>query len=462
MKARASLLAGIFLLTTMNGFQESASATSACNWDVAPGWVERENQKTGAPTWSKGVPLRLSADFSRRVKVDRVEGWFEKTSVTCGESINLHIVGKVPATKIDVFRMGYYDGDGARLISSTTTKDQLWKFRAFEKTPPGQYLFRLSAPKTRASFVPLVVHNPNSESDISFVSSVLTWQSYNQWGGSSLYKGTDAKRETRAESVSFNRPYDGDGSGQFRYMEYPALKRAEKLGLDINYLTDIDLDAGTSSLGDTKAIVFGGHGEYWTKNMRQTIEASVTKGINLISLGGNTGYNFTELGNGARTMGKITPWRNPPNKKPESLLWGSQYFALNVHRDYVVNRADAWPFNVLSQGEVIEGVVGNEVDSPLNAPGPAVEELARSSSAPNEKTIASMATYYTSASGAGILNMGTNGWVCAIDNACPWGHIFSSNTQGQIVAVTDSIFSGLKKGRLGIWRSAKIDIPTRL
>jgi len=73
-----------------------------------------------------------------------------------------------------------------------------------------------------------------------------------------------------------------------------------------------------------------------------------------------------------------------------------------------------------------------------------------------------MATYYTSPSGAGILNMGTNGWVCALENVCPWGHVFSSSTQGQIVAVTDSIFSGLKKGRLGIWRSAKIDIPTRL
>ena len=462
MKARASLLAGIFLLTTMNGFQESASATSACNWDIAPGWVARENQKTGAPTWSKGVPLRLSADFSRRVKVDRVEGWFEKTSVTCGESINLHIVGKVPATKIDVFRMGYYDGAGARLISSTTTKNQLWKFRASQEAPPGQYLFRLSASKTRASFVPLVVRNPNSESDISFVSSVLTWHSYNQWGGSSLYKGTDAKRETRAESVSFDRPYDGDGSGQFRYMEFPALKRAEKLGLDINYLTDIDLDAGTSSLSDTKAIVFGGHGEYWTKNMRKTIEASVAKGINLISLGGNTGYNFTELGNGARTMGKITPWRDAPYNKPESLIWGSQYFALNVHRDYVVTNAGDWPFNVLKNGEIIKGVAGNEVDSPLNAPGPAVEELARSTGQLNEKESPSMATYYTSPSGAGILNMGTNGWVCALENVCPWGHVFSSATQGQIVAGTDSIFSGLKKGRLGIWRSAKIDIPTRL
>ncbi|TSA47729.1 MAG: hypothetical protein D4R50_02495 [Actinomycetales bacterium] len=446
----------------MNGFQESASATSACKWDVAPGWVQRENQKTGAPTWSKSVPLRLSADFSRRVKVDRVEGWFEKTSATCGESINLHIVGKVPATKIDVFRMGYYDGAGARLISSTTTKNQLWKFRTFEKTPPGQYLFRLSAPKTRASFVPLVVRNSNSESDLSFVSSVLTWQSYNQWGGSSLYKGTDAKRETHAESVSFNRPYDGDGSGQFRYMEFPALKRAEKLGLDINYLTDIDLDAGTSSLGDTKAIVFGGHGEYWTKNMRQTIEASVAKGINLISLGGNTGYNFTELGHGARTMGKITPWRSPPNKKPESLLWGSQYFALNFHQDYVVTRADRWPFNVLKEGEVIKGIAGNEVDSPLSGPGPGVEELAHSTKDPNSEVQNSMATYYRSPSGAGVLNLGTNGWVCALENVCPWGHVFSSDTQEQVTKVTDAIFSGLKKGPLGNWRSAKIDIPTRL
>jgi hypothetical protein len=101
------------------------------------------------------------------------------------------------------------------------------------------------------------------------------------------------------------------------------------------------------------------------------------------------------------------------------------------------------------------------VDSPLNALGPAVEELARSSSAPNEKTIASMATYYTSASGAGILNMGTNGWVCAIDNACPWGHIFSTLTQKQVTLVTDEIFTGLKRGPLGAWRSMHTDVPSR-
>ena len=462
MKVKAVTLLGTLVLLSYFPFPNYAFANSACNWDSSSGWVARENAKAGTAMWNRGVPLRLSADFSRRAKVDRVEGWFEKTSATCGQSVRMNFVGKAQSTKIEIFRMGYYQGLGARLISSTITTGKSWSFTPSHQTQPGQYLFRISAPKSLATFIPLVIRDENSSSDFTFVSSVLTWQAYNQWGGRSLYKGADAKRETRAESVSFNRPYDGDGSGQFRYMEYPALKRAEKVGLDINYLTDIDLDAGNPSLSTTKSIVFGGHSEYWTAKMRETIEASIAKGINLISLGGNTSYNYTELSNSGRSMGKITPWRGAPKNKPESLLWGSQYFALNVHRDYVVNRADAWPFNVLSQGEVIEGVVGNEVDSPLNAPGPAVEELARSSSAPNEKTIASMATYYTSASGAGILNMGTNGWVCAIDNACPWGHIFSSNTQGQIVAVTDSIFSGLKKGRLGIWRSAKIDIPTRL
>ena len=462
MKARASLLAGILLLTTMNGFQESASATSACKWDIAPGWVAHENQKTGAPTWSKGVPLRLSADFSRRVKVDRIEGWFEKTSVTCGESINLHIVGKVPATKIDVFRMGYYDGAGARLISSTTTKDQLWKFRAFEKTPPGQYLFRLSAPKTRASFVPLVVHNPNSESDISFVSSVLTWQSYNQWGGSSLYKGTDAKSETRAESVSFDRPYDGDGSGQFRYMEFPALYLAERAGHEINYITDIDLDSDPTTLRNTQSIVVGGHSEYWTERMRGAIDASVASGINLVSLGGNTAYNKVTYDPKTRTMSDVITWRDPVVRKSESHLLGAQYFAMGVKSDYVVKSAAQWPFDVLKQGEKILGVVGSEVDAPVvNGRRVGVEILAASPPV-GDKKISAVATYYTRESGAAILNIGTNGWVCAIDNQCPWGHVFATKTRKQIAAVTGAIFEGLTRGPVGKWRPATIDIPAQL
>ena len=57
------------------------------------GWVQSENARKGDPTWSKGVPFRLSADFSRRKAIDRAEGYFDATSLRCGESAKLTLVG---------------------------------------------------------------------------------------------------------------------------------------------------------------------------------------------------------------------------------------------------------------------------------------------------------------------------------------------------------------------------------
>ena len=123
------------------------------------------------------------------------------------------------------------------------------------KMVPGQYLLKLRSQKRASTFVPLVVTGSGAN-DLTFVSSVLTWQSYNQWGGESLYKGADGNRETAASVVSFDRPYDGDGSGQFRYMEQPLVTLMEKAGLDINYITDLEVDSNPEVFAQTRSIRF--------------------------------------------------------------------------------------------------------------------------------------------------------------------------------------------------------------
>ena len=438
------------------------AVAGTCDWDTDSGWVARENAKPGAKNWDLGAPVRMNADFSRRVNVKRVEGWFGATSAQCGQNVALHIVGAAAGaeTTISIYRMGYYGGARARLVGSEKTVGDLWKFKVSQNTPPGQYLFRLDAERRKTSFVPLVIRDDKSKSAITFISSVLTWQAYNQWGGSSLYKGANAKRETKAASVTFNRPYDGDGAGQFRYMEFPALYLAERAGHEINYITDIDLDSDPTALRNTKSIVVGGHSEYWTERMRGAIDTSVDRGINFVALGGNTAYNKITYDPKTRTISNIVMWRDPSVKKPEALLLGAQYFALGVKGDYVVKSAAQWPFSVLKKGQKIVGVVGNEVDAPPTVgKRVGIEVLAQSGPVGDSSAFA---TYYTRPSGAGILNIGTNGWVCAIDNKCPWGHTFAFKTRKQIAAVTGAIFEGLTRGPLGKWRPATIDIPAQL
>jgi hypothetical protein len=292
----------------------------------------------------------------------------------------------------------------------------------------------------------------DAPSDLTFVSSVLTWQSYNQWGGSSLYKGPDGARESAAKVVTFNRPYDGDGSGQFRYMEQPLINLIEKQGIDTNYVTDFEVNSNPTVFGATKAIAVGGHSEYWTLTMRDSIESAVAAGVNLLAFGGNTAYAITELAD--REISGRKPYREV--NRPESLLLGSQYFALAIKKDLVSN--NAWPFKTLGKDAVIKGLYGYEADTALGTIGPGVQVVARSAISPTEKGYVAMSTYYNAPSGASVLNMGTNAWVCAMNNRCPWGHSFDLVAQKQITTVTTEVLKAVKTGK---WPVAQIDFPSR-
>jgi hypothetical protein len=420
---------------------------SSCNWDTNPGWVQRENQKSGSSNWAANIPLRFSADFSRRKNAPRIEGFASTTSATCGEKVGITTIGS-KRFDLDIYRMGYYNNKGARLIR---TLDSPKKITVDSSMVPGQYLLKLRSKNRAASFIPLMITGKTAN-DLTFVSSVLTWQSYNQWGGQSLYKGADGNRETKATEVSFERPYDGDGSGQFRYMEQPLLTLIEKQGLDINYLTDFDVDSNPQVFANTSTIVVGGHSEYWTQIMRSRFDEAVSQGKNLLVFGGNTGYAMTEI-KGRKISGR-TPYRELG--KAESLLLGSQYFALGIKKDLISN--NVWPFSILGKDAVIKNLYGYEADTAMGTAGPGVQVLARAAISPTEKGFVAMSTYYTAASGAAILNMGSNAWVCAMANRCPWGHSFDSQAQNQLQKVTSAVLKAVKDSK---WPVAQIDIPSR-
>ena len=420
---------------------------SSCDWDTNPGWVQRENQKSGSSNWAANIPLRFSADFSRRKNAPRIEGFASTTSATCGEKVGITTIGS-KRFDLDIYRMGYYNNKGARLIR---TLDSPKKITVDSSMVPGQYLLKLRSKNRAASFIPLMITGKTAN-DLTFVSSVLTWQSYNQWGGQSLYKGADGNRETKATEVSFERPYDGDGSGQFRYMEQPLLTLIEKQGLDINYLTDFDVDSNPQVFANTSTIVVGGHSEYWTQIMRSRFDEAVSQGKNLLVFGGNTGYAMTEIK--GRNISGRTPYRELG--KAESLLLGSQYFALGIKKDLISN--NVWPFSILGKDAVIKNLYGYEADTAMGTAGPGVQVLARAAISPTEKGFVAMSTYYTAASGAAILNMGSNAWVCAMANRCPWGHSFDSQAQNQLQKVTSAVLKAVKDSK---WPVAQIDIPSR-
>jgi len=437
----------LLVLALLLGLSPVPAQATDCSSDLSPGWVQRENLKKGDVKWDAGVPLRFSADFTRRKEVPRIEGFVSSASATCGDTVSLTTIGS-KKFQVEIYRMGYYKNTGARLIRTLTSPKSIM---VDSKMVPGQYLLKLRSLKRASTFVPLVITGSGS-SDLTFVSSVLTWQSYNQWGGESLYKGADGNRETAASVVSFDRPYDGDGSGQFRYMEQPLITLMEKAGLDINYITDFEVDSNPEVFTQTRSIVLGGHSEYWTRSMRQHFEKAVASGVNLIVFGGNTGYAITEIKE--REISGRTPYREIG--QPESLLLGSQYFALGIRKDLV--SSNVWPFSILGIDAQIKGIYGYEADTAMGTVGPGVQVLSRAFISPTEKGFVAMSTYYTAPSGAAVMNMGTNGWVCGISNRCPWGHTFDLQAQKQIQKVTEAVLKAVKTAK---WPVAQIDIPTR-
>src|SRR5207244_257183 len=135
---------------------------------------------------------------------------------------------------INIDRLGYYQGNGARkvaTITNVTGKNQAacltqtatglydcgnWTVSASWAVPTtavsGIYIARLVRNDTQgASHVPFIVRDDAAQADIVMQTSDPTWQAYNQYGGHSLYQGSP----TRGYKVSYNRPFAtrGQSSG---------------------------------------------------------------------------------------------------------------------------------------------------------------------------------------------------------------------------------------------------------
>src|SRR6267378_1890622 len=73
---------------------------------AASGPVSLENQRAGTPRWELQNPALAH----------EIEGYAEATSVEPGETLGIHVSSASPRYSVEVFRMGWYGGAGARLV----------------------------------------------------------------------------------------------------------------------------------------------------------------------------------------------------------------------------------------------------------------------------------------------------------------------------------------------------------
>ena len=308
--------------------------------------------------------------------------------------------------------------------------------------PEGDYVMKLVASTGKQQYVPLTVRNDHSASAYLMINAVTTWEAYNQWGGYDLYQGPDGQFKHRSRVVSFDRPY-GNGTGDFLGLEYPLVSLAESLGLDVTYVTNVDVNDHPELLRQHRAVFSLGHDEYYSMVMRQGLIDARDHGVNLAFMGANAIYRHirfapSALGQDRQVIcyksAKEDPltghdnadvtvdWRDPPTNLPESSIIGDYYQCNPVKADMVVAEADNWLFagTGLQDGGHLSDVVASEYDRyDTSVPHPAnVEVLARSPLTCGGKRDHSDATYYTALSGAGVFATGTNAWIGDLTAGC--------------------------------------------
>ena len=177
-----------------------------------------------------------------------LQGFTTDISVNVGQTVSFKVTDTtLDSYHIDIYRIGYYGGDGARLvttISSPTITNQPapirnaatgevdagnWSVSASWAVPStavsGVYLADLVDNKTGGmNMIVFVVRNDASHSQILFQTDDSTWQAYNDWGGAnnapgaSLYTGNGpSSYQGAAYAVSYNRPlnnYNGTSEEQ--------------------------------------------------------------------------------------------------------------------------------------------------------------------------------------------------------------------------------------------------------
>src|SRR5207248_1256584 len=126
--------------------------------------------------------------------------------------------------------------------------------------PAGVYLLRLEAGPHHRSYVPITLRAPSARGRLVVISPVTTWQAYNLWGGRDLYEGSDGSFDTRSRAVSFDRPYlEEDGAGAFIFGELGVVAEVARLGLPVDYVTDVDLERYPQLLRGARAVVSVAH-----------------------------------------------------------------------------------------------------------------------------------------------------------------------------------------------------------
>ena len=368
-------------------------------------------------------------------------------SILPGEPLQLKVHSAAKTVTVDVFRVGWYNGNRAKLVAQAPARASVrqpecpvidrtvdctnWTVtHTFDTTgwEPGMYLSKIVDNLGRGHYDATVVRSRTHDGAVTLMSSTATHAAYNNVGGYSLYVGPTGGGGDRAHTVSLNRPSRGNGAQEAFTFEIGLIQEIERLGLKLSYTTNGALHRGAENYRGSRALVALGHDEYWSVPMRNAAQTLRDRGTNLIVLGSNTMFyrarwnsdltRLTSYKTAATdpVQGPETTevFRSAPNPNPEARLLGSQYDCdgRNPQTDLVVVNPNFWAFRGTgaTAGARYPNLIGHEVDKAGPDSPPGVHIAAHSSFNCRDRGGWSDLTYYVAPSKAGVLNLGTMGF----------------------------------------------------
>jgi hypothetical protein len=309
----------------------------------------------------------------------------------------------------------------------------------------GAYLLKLQSTlgETYATFV---VREPTLGATILYPVSTNTYQAYNPWGGTSLYRNQRSDwNRWHAYAVSFDRPYQNNGAGELMSMDRGFITFAEAQGYDIAYVTDADLDRDPGLIERRRMVLLQGHTEYWTAAMRSAVENAIAGGANVAFLAANSVYWQVRFADTSRRLliaykefaaldpatntdvaHVTTRWRDPPLNRPENAMIGGMFgsWMWTAAPLRVMNPSSwLWTGAGVESGTIIAGVYGAEVDNRFdNGVQPSGIEVVANGSVENHdaRLSAGETTLYPTPAGGLVFNAGSITFSRALASVGRW------------------------------------------
>ncbi len=344
-----------------------------------------------------------------------IQGYTNKRSYAPGNRIDFHISSRLDRYTITIRRLGSVQQPiFKKIVESGRSYDKPpdasargagWPVGLSLKVPPdwvsGYYeVFLGGTDPTRpaewidgqTTFFIVRAGSPGERTSILMPLTTNMWNAYESWGGKSLYS-FNSTNNRQGHRVSFLRPIK---SGVYEW-EAHFIIWAEQQGYKIDYAANEDLEFHPELLNHYKLILSVGHDEYWSKGMRDHLEAFIAKGGNAAFFSGNSvtwQIRFVDDGQAMVSWKKwyrddplynpggpnpllTTLWSHHLVNRPENSLTGVGMMHGGMHRSqgqymdgsgaFTVHRADHWVFEGtgLNNDDEFGGtdsIVGYEVD----------------------------------------------------------------------------------------------------